>query len=193
MAAVTLLAVANGAGDVITAFVASVDKGGLEYNIGAIFGAGMFVCSVVVAITIFLSETDIQLEPSSIWRDVGLYIIATLTILVFAMIGTLTWVSAVILILQYIMLIVIVIVQERLSGNDENSQDNEENPNKNLILFEDVKSDNYIKNVNNQSKWKKPLEVYHKNDYAKKFRILVLTMVFKERLKQAREQRVYFT
>ena len=59
VAAVTLLAVANGAGDVITAFVASVDKGGLEYNIGAIFGAGMFVCSVVVAATIFLSETDI--------------------------------------------------------------------------------------------------------------------------------------
>ena len=99
MAAVTLLAVANGAGDVITAFVASVDEGGLEYNIGAIFGAGMFVCSVVVAATIFLSKEDIQLEPSSIWRDVGLYILATLTIVVFAIVGTLSWISSLILIL----------------------------------------------------------------------------------------------
>lgn len=41
LAAVTLLALANGAGDVITAFVASGSSGGLSYNIGAIYGAGL--------------------------------------------------------------------------------------------------------------------------------------------------------
>lgn len=41
LAAVTLLAVANGAGDVITAFVASGSSNGLSYNIGAIYGAGL--------------------------------------------------------------------------------------------------------------------------------------------------------
>lgn len=41
LAAVTLLALANGAGDVITALVASGTTGGLAYNIGAIYGAGL--------------------------------------------------------------------------------------------------------------------------------------------------------
>lgn len=41
LAAVTLLALANGAGDVITALVASGAEGGLAYNIGSIYGAGL--------------------------------------------------------------------------------------------------------------------------------------------------------
>lgn len=52
LAAVTLLAFANGAGDVITSIVASGSEGGVSYNIGALFGAGLFVCSLVVAICI---------------------------------------------------------------------------------------------------------------------------------------------
>jgi sodium/potassium/calcium exchanger 6 len=40
LAAVTLLALANGAGDVITALVASGSSDGLSYNIGSIYGAG---------------------------------------------------------------------------------------------------------------------------------------------------------
>lgn len=45
-AAVTLLALANGAGDVITAIVASGAPGGVSYNIGALYGAGFFVTAV---------------------------------------------------------------------------------------------------------------------------------------------------
>ncbi len=73
LAAVTLLALANGAGDVITALVASGSSEGLSYNIGSIYGAGFvilyiyiyiilywkFVCSMVVAMTINSSSTDI--------------------------------------------------------------------------------------------------------------------------------------
>lgn len=43
LAAVTLLALANGAGDVITALVASGTSGGLSYNIGSIYGAGLVI------------------------------------------------------------------------------------------------------------------------------------------------------
>jgi sodium/potassium/calcium exchanger 6 len=46
LAAVTLIALANGAGDVITAIVASGSDGGVSYNIGSLYGAGFFVCSV---------------------------------------------------------------------------------------------------------------------------------------------------
>lgn len=40
MAGVTLLAFGNGAGDVLTALVASSYPGGIDYNIGATMGAG---------------------------------------------------------------------------------------------------------------------------------------------------------
>ena len=42
LAAVTLLAFANGVGDVITAIVASNTDNGISYNIGSLYGAGLF-------------------------------------------------------------------------------------------------------------------------------------------------------
>lgn len=54
-----LLALANGAGDVVTALVASGTSGGLSYNVGALYGAGLFVCSVVVALTIRNTTVEI--------------------------------------------------------------------------------------------------------------------------------------
>lgn len=52
LAGVTLLAFANGAGDVLTAIVASDSKEGISYNIGSLYGAGLFVITFVVAIAI---------------------------------------------------------------------------------------------------------------------------------------------
>lgn len=56
LAGVTLLAFANGAGDVITAIVASGSSDGVFYNVGSIYGAGLFVCCCVVAVAIFKSK-----------------------------------------------------------------------------------------------------------------------------------------
>jgi sodium/potassium/calcium exchanger 6 len=53
LAAVTLLAVANGAGDVITALVASGTDEGISYNIGSLYGAGLFCASYIMSSTIF--------------------------------------------------------------------------------------------------------------------------------------------
>ena len=52
LAAVTLLAIANGAGDVITALVASGTNDGISYNIGSLYGAGLFCMSIIIATTI---------------------------------------------------------------------------------------------------------------------------------------------
>ena len=48
LAAVTLLALANGAGDVITALVASGSSEGLSYNIGSIYGAGFVILYIYI-------------------------------------------------------------------------------------------------------------------------------------------------
>jgi sodium/potassium/calcium exchanger 6 len=52
IAGVTLLSLANGAGDVVTAIVAGGTENGVSYNIGALFGAGLFVCAMVISLTI---------------------------------------------------------------------------------------------------------------------------------------------
>ena len=55
LAGVTLIAFANGAGDVLTAIVASDSKEGISYNIGSLYGAGLFVLTFIVALTILNS------------------------------------------------------------------------------------------------------------------------------------------
>jgi sodium/potassium/calcium exchanger 6 len=84
LAGVTLLAIANGAGDVITAIVASGTSTGISYNIGSLYGAGLFCTSLVIAFTIYLSPTDIKISHNIIYRDVGFYLAATLLTYLFA-------------------------------------------------------------------------------------------------------------
>ena len=48
LAGVTLLAFANGAGDVLTAIVAGDSEEGIAYNIGSLYGAGLFVISYLL-------------------------------------------------------------------------------------------------------------------------------------------------
>ena len=59
MAGVTLIAFANGAGDIITAFVAAGSPDGISYNIGSLYGAALFVSSTVIAFTILQNKSGI--------------------------------------------------------------------------------------------------------------------------------------
>lgn len=64
--------------------------------------------------TINNSKTDIKVEFNTLWRDVGFYIISTVVIIVFAFIGELTIVSCFIMLGIYVLLVVVVWVQERM-------------------------------------------------------------------------------
>lgn len=127
LSAVTLLAFANGAGDVITALVASGTEGGISYNIGALFGAGVFVSTVVVAICIYQSEKEIVFDKMIIYRDIGIYLLATLSTAIFAMYGKITWWNSTILLLIYVALVLVVIVEEKYYPRSEigDSEDQE--------------------------------------------------------------------
>ena len=87
LAGVTLLALANGAGDVITAIVASGSSEGVSYNIGSLFGAGLFVCSMVICLTILKADKEIVVSSDTIYRDVGFYILGSLLCLGFIVWG----------------------------------------------------------------------------------------------------------
>jgi sodium/potassium/calcium exchanger 6 len=102
LAGVTLLAFANGAGDVLTAIVASGSSEGVFYNIGSIYGAGLFVCCCVVAVAILKSkEGGIKFDEMIIKRDISIYIITTAVIIFYGIMGQITWISSVILLLIY--------------------------------------------------------------------------------------------
>jgi len=87
-----LLALANGAGDVVTAIVASGSSDGVSYNVGALFGAGLFVCTLVMGLTISAysslnlknpdgTDKHICLDPMTIYRDMSFYIVSTLFVI----------------------------------------------------------------------------------------------------------------
>ena len=113
LAAVTLLALANGAGDVITAIVAGGEEGGVSYNIGALYGAGLFVASMVVGISMVNSKEVMIYDKMIIYRDIGFYILSTVVILVFALISNIEWWSAVILLLIYVAMVLVVYFMEK--------------------------------------------------------------------------------
>jgi solute carrier family 24 (sodium/potassium/calcium exchanger), member 6 len=115
LAAITLLAFANGAGDVITALVASGTEGGVSYNIGSLYGAGLFVASAVVATCIIQSEKPMVFDKMIIYRDVGFYIIATLMCLFFAWYKFITWWSSLLLLGLYVAMVLVVIAHDAMA------------------------------------------------------------------------------
>ena len=112
LSAVTLLAFANGAGELITALIASGTEGGISYNIGALYGAGFFTCSLIISICIFQSKEPIVFDKMIVFRDIGIYLTSTLLTLAFGAYGYITWVTSVILISLYGLLVVLVIIED---------------------------------------------------------------------------------
>lgn len=121
LSAVTLLALANGAGDVITALVASGAEGGVSYNIGALYGAGLFVCSMVIGICLIQSPKPFVFDPSIIYRDVGYYILATFATIGFAFYKFITWWSSLILLGIYAALVITVLIQDNIKKNGKSN------------------------------------------------------------------------
>jgi hypothetical protein len=67
--------------------------GGVSYNVGSLYGAGFFVCSFVVSMVIMVNKNGepVVVSERIIYRDVGFYIIATVTTIIFAYTGFIFW------------------------------------------------------------------------------------------------------
>ncbi len=114
LAGVTLIALTIGFGDVITAFIASDKLDGVLYNVGTIYGSGLFVGCCVVSTAIFVSKTkNIVIGEMVVKRDLSFYIVTTVTVLVFGIIGEITWYSSAILFLIYVCQVLFVLFEDR--------------------------------------------------------------------------------
>ena len=88
---VTLLALANGAPDVMVSFSAgSIDSDGISLSLGALFGAGLFVCTYVYGYCVTLCGNKLAVKPNEVGRDILFYIVANCMIILFAYIETIT-------------------------------------------------------------------------------------------------------
>jgi len=110
LAGVTLLALANGAGDLVTAVVASGSDEGVSYNIGSLFGAGLFVCTVVIAATINENGKPLVYEKHTIYRDLVFYIAGILLVIVCGIMAKLTVLTSCLMLILYLSLVVVVAV-----------------------------------------------------------------------------------
>ena len=110
LAGVTLIAFANGLAEVITVLVVSDSPAGdVSYTIGTLYGTGLFILSLVIAMAIHVSPKPIKVFPSTIYRDLLFYIIATLMIIFMAYTGKVTWVSGLLMLCLYVLLVVLVV------------------------------------------------------------------------------------
>lgn len=66
MAAVTLIAFANGAPDVMASYSAGAIPGGALISLGSLYGGFMFCTCLVVANVLFSAKGDITVPPMAI-------------------------------------------------------------------------------------------------------------------------------
>ena len=86
LAGVTLLALGNGAPDVISGIVASEESGGIEFTVGSLLGAGVFITCIVFSSVVLFSDS-VQLTKQLFIRDVFLYLIAIIILILFSLYG----------------------------------------------------------------------------------------------------------
>lgn len=80
-AGVTLLALGNGASDVISSLVASSDIEGIAFSIGALIGSGIFVTSFVLGMVVFYGN-GLSVNPNMFNRDIILYLVSLAMLIV---------------------------------------------------------------------------------------------------------------
>lgn len=66
-----------------------------------------------------------QVAASTIYKDIGFYIFATVITIVFGVIGKIYWWSATIFLLIYISLVVFTIVEDKIKAKKEAANDDE--------------------------------------------------------------------
>ena len=115
LAGVTLLALGNGAPDVITALAASGDEdGGIFLAVGSLMGGGLFISGIVSAVVIFSSDKPIHLLGRTMLRDIGFYIISLLILLSASFIGELSLPIGIAFLLLYVSYVIYVVVQDKI-------------------------------------------------------------------------------
>jgi len=113
LAGVTLIALANGVPDVISAIVAgeSRHQGGIDLAFGALFGASVFTTTIVLARVVRQCKS-LTFPSKNLVRDCGFYLLAELYLLYLGTLKTIDKAHVIGFVSIYGMFIVTVLIQE---------------------------------------------------------------------------------
>ena len=125
LAAVTLLALGNGASDVISSLVASTDTDGVEFSIGALIGSGVFVTSFVLGLVVYYGN-GIKVNAMMFNRDILLYLLSLLMLVVIGVRGRISYVESLCFLSVYVVNVALAFVQDRQMKTKDKEGDIEE-------------------------------------------------------------------
>lgn len=113
MAGLTFMAFGNGGPDVITAIIGSGrdDGQGALLPVGTLFGACLIATCLIVGMTIKVSLTKIEINGETVTKDIVFYLIASVTLLIYGVIGFINIGMSCIFFVYYMIYIGIVIKQ----------------------------------------------------------------------------------
>ena len=90
----------------------SIDSDGISLSLGALFGAGLFVCTFVYGYCVIICDNHLVVVPNETGRDIVFYIVANCMIIWFAYLGEITWMWTLIYIGLYFVFIFYVLFVE---------------------------------------------------------------------------------
>ena len=163
VAAVTLISFGNSAPDVISSLVAS-ENDNISFSLGSMMGSGMFITSFVLGLVVFKGK-DIMVNSFMFNKDLGLYLVALIIIIVIGIKKYINLVDSLAFITIYIINVLVAYYQGKKNKskktNDENDFMNDEDKDK-MIRNNDVKDINSNDNINNSNY--KQIELEPKNN-----------------------------
>lgn len=119
LAAVTLIAFANGAPDVLSSQSAASKTDGALISCGALFGSFIFAGTLVISNVIHNSKEIIQFPKLAITKELTFYGLSLLIVTIFGIIGKSGYPFVIIYLLTYFTYIGTTLLVEKLEKNDQ--------------------------------------------------------------------------
>ena len=154
LAAVTLVALGNGALDVITGIIASGSgdpANGIFFSIGTLGGACIFVGTMVGGLVVMISKSQIQIKPFIMIRNAAFQIISFGTLLLFLFIGKINLIMAIIYVFIYLIYVIFVVIGDYFENRKKKKVFPILKANIKQIKIESTSKDNDPAKVNNEN------------------------------------------
>lgn len=150
IAGLTLLAIGNGAPDVISSIVASADAQGLDMTFGALIGAGCFTTCLVVS-SVVLSAGEVSVHKGMYLRDILIYLLALGWVTSIFYTGKIRITDGLFLISLYGIIVFIAVVQIKFHKKEEVKRKDEEILLTNQIEDKKKEEETEIKNTSDKN------------------------------------------
>ena len=120
VAAMTLIAFANGAPDILASMGAAGKAGGAFIAVGSLFGAFVFSCTLVVSNVVWNSpDQTVHLPKLVIMKELGGYMVSVFCVIIFGFVKTAGYPFIISYLLIYVCYVIVSLYIEKISKDDD--------------------------------------------------------------------------